>query len=297
MNNLYNINGLKNYMIKRLGSDIICNSIRNPNKNDDIIINKNILLDYFTDNKIKEHAKKENWGSEIPLKKFIDFLVDHANGIGTRSKYHEYMEFHPSLFGLSVDRGIPNYDDIVSLELRNKIKYKRDEYIPCFWLVHKIRNHIFLKNFLDFTQPEFQKVLSDNDDRIYDIVFDKLGIIIEVQEDASHHFNSKNDELKESLAICRDNYIMYFKIKSYKENHIKYLDEFWNILYDHILASIFRESTIRKKYVIYRFKEKCLQEKNKCELEKKGYKSNETKYKSISNRINMLSNILSTNEL
>ena len=293
----YNINGLKNFMIQLLGQEIIINTHRHPNKNDDIIINRDVLLNHFTDNKIHVFAKKEKWANDIPLQKFIDFLINYAGyKQGSRSKYHEYMEFHPALFNLDVNRGIPNYSKILIPELKNKIEHKRDEYIACFWIVHKIKNHTFLKKYLDLTLPKFQKLLSSDDARFYDIVFDKLGIIIEVQEDADHHMDSENDLLKESLALCRDNYIMYFKMRTYREEHGQYLINFWNILYDHILASLFSHDKIRKSYVIYRFGEMCMNEIKQLDNEKLGYKKKDIKYQSITNRINMLNNIICAND-
>lgn len=300
----YNINGLKQFMVQLLGSNIVINNNRHPNKNDDLIINRDILLDHFTDNKIHDYAKKEKWTNDIPLQKFIDFLVNHAGSKqGSRSKYHEYMEFHPSLFNLDIDRGIPNYSKILMIDLKNKIIPSREEYLPCFWIVHKIRNHNFLNNYLDLVLPKFQKLLSFDDARFYDIVFDKLGIVIEVQEDAEHHDQSENDLLKESLALCRDNYIMYFKMSMYKKYHNQYLAEFWNKLYDHILASLFmyekinnNEEVIRKNYVIHRFRELCLNEMTQLENEKSGYLTKDIKYKSITNRINMLKKITITDD-
>ena len=300
----YNINGLKNFMIKLLGQEIIIDSRRHPNKNDDIIINRDVLLNHFTDNKIHDYAKKEKWTNDISLQKFIDFLINFAGSKqGSRSKYHEYMEFHPSLFNLDVDRGVPNYSKVLLPELKNKIEHKRDEYIPCFWLVNKIRNHTFLKNYLDLVLPKFQKLLSPDDARFYDIVFDKLGIVIEVQEDADHHMESENDLLKESLALCRDNYIMYFKMRSYREEHGNYLINFWNMLYDHILASIFTyekikkdDDKIRQYYVIHRFEEICANEIVELNNEKLGYKPKDIKYQSIANRINMLTDIIRAND-
>ena len=300
----YNINGLKQFMVQLLGSNIVINNNRHPNKNDDLIINRDILLDHFTDNKIHDYAKKEKWTNDIPLQKFIDFLVNHAGSKqGSRSKYHEYMEFHPSLFNLDIDRGIPNYSKILMIDLKNKIIPSREEYLPCFWIVHKIRNHNFLNNYLDLVLPKFQKLLSLDDARFYDIVFDKLGIVIEVQEDTDHHDQSENDLLKESLALCRDNYIMYFKMRLYRERHGQYLIEFWNTLYNHILASLFtyekvknNEEKIRKNYVIYRFKEMCIDEMTQLENERKGHCKTDIKYKSITNRINMLSIITREND-
>lgn len=295
MQNNYNTMELKKFMIKTIGKNIVENSIRNPNKNDDIILNTDKLLNYFSDNKIHEYAKKNNWPNEIPIQKFVDFLIDHANGNGTRSKYHEYMEFHPSLFGLSIDRGVPDYGEILNPHLRKKIEYKRDEYIPCFWIVNKIKNHEFLKNYLELSLPSFQKVLSENDNRFYDIVFDKLNIIIEVQEDASHHDNNSNDILKESLALYRDNYIMYFKMNSYRTQHMNYFNAFWNLLYDHILASLMKDSSIRQNYVIYKFRENCHDNLKILQTELLGHEESSIKYKSIFNEINKLKAIITTN--
>ncbi len=213
------------------------------------------------------------------------------------------MEFHPALFNLDIDRGIPNYSKILIPNIKNKIFPSREEYLPCFWIVHKIRNHVFLNNYLDLVLPKFQKLLSPDDARFYDIVFDKLGIVIEVQEDAPHHDQSENDLLKESLALCRDNYIMYFKMSLYKKEHGLYLSEFWNRLYDHILATMFmyekiknNDEKIRKNYVIYRFREMCMNEITQFENEKIGYSIKDIKYKSITNRINMLKKIVITDD-
>ena len=89
----------------------------------------------------------------------------------------------------------------------------------------------------------------------------------------------------------------------YKKYHNLYLSEFWNRLYDHILASLFmyekvnnNEEKIRKKYVIYRFREMCLNEMTQLENEKSGYSTKDIKYKSIINRISMLKKITITDD-
>jgi hypothetical protein len=293
----YNVNNLKEHLIKIIGPNIISSSLKNPNKKDEILLNKDLLLNYFTDNKIKVYAEK-HWISlnNLSIDKFIDFLINHANSNNTRGKYHEYMDFHPSLFNLNVDRGIPDYDSMTDLTIKNKIKNNRVEYIPCFWIVNKIRNHTFLSKFLDLTLPKFQHVLSTVDNRFYDIYFEKLKIIIEVQEDASHHLENNNDILKDSLAICRDNFILYFKIQTYKEKHINYLNEFWNELYEHILASLFEKQDIREKYVIYKFIELCKHKIDDLNICLKTYKkiNNQNKIISTQNEIKLIKGIIKT---
>ncbi len=268
-----NINGFVDYLKEiHYPNKIIISSSNNPNKIDEILIDKNVLLSKFSDNKIKNH-----WTSDkISLDNFIDFLVNHSNEkTNTKGKYHEYMDYHKVLYNLfdktNKRQIFPDYSLLTDINIRTKIEPKRVEYYMAYWIMEKIKSDPYIGEFYNIINPSFQKYLSENDQRFYDIVFDSLNIVIEIQEDSSNHLDNSNDILKESLAKFRGKRIYYCKIAGYKDRHELYLLEFWKDLYNGILAGLFSNSNCRRKYVLLRFKQLLNEEYKKYNNELKIY--------------------------
>ena len=261
----YNLDSFKRYLINTYTKNIIKYSEFNPNKNNQLLINTK-LINNISDNKFNTFIKKSE---TIPIENFIKFLLEESNTNNTKGKYHELMDMINSLYDISVQNELPDYSKL-NTETKNLIFPKRIEYLISWWIIYKIKNDKFLNKYLyldnnKLTYPSFQKIISETDDRYYDIVFENLDIIVEIQEDNSAHLNNFNDTLKESLVKIRSKRIVYFKINDYNSYNYKYLSDFWNNLLKPMLlqSCLNYSSVIRQDYCIYSFRLNMLNEYNK----------------------------------
>jgi hypothetical protein len=109
---------------------------------------------------------------------------------------------------------------------------------------------------MNIVYPLFQKLLNDVEHRYYDIVFDKLDIIIEIQENNSQHMDNHNDILKEALVKIKNKRILYFKVKDYQDFNYSYLNKFWSMLKETIIESLLANyENVRPIYCDYVFVE------------------------------------------
>jgi hypothetical protein len=143
--------------------------------------------------------------------------------------------------------------------------------------LHKISNDKFLSKYKFFddknlTIPLFQKLISNTDDRFYDVVFENLNIVLEIQENSSSHYLNPNDLLKEALVKLRSKRIMYFKMAEFELENFKYLRKFWkDNLRPAINESLLNYSPIiRQDYCIWMFKNSICREylNNQAEIDK-----------------------------
>jgi hypothetical protein len=271
-NDAINKNKLKKYLIDKYGNDIIVASEDVPDKDPTIYINKNKFYDitYKTFFEIKSSYRDDY----ITLDQLIDFLLNKGNGgantNATCGKYHEFMSMVFELCNVSVENGLPNYQNVNQI-IREKIIPLREEYLICWWILYKISNDPLIKEFLFvdgkfYAWPKFQE---NYNGRYYDVSFDELGIVIEIQEDKSAHKNSLNDKLKESIVKIEAKRIKYFKMQEYNASTYDYLDDFWkNTLKKSLVeALLYKSYDARKKFCSYRFIEICTEEKNMIDSE------------------------------
>lgn len=256
----YNHKALINLIRSKLGNDVIQRSIDIEDKNHYTGIYKTRLLDSFTDNAIHSHAKKYWDKSYVKVDDFIDYITNFANTKNTKGKYHEYMDYVHAYYDICTRNDIPEYNTIRDKKLKEKIEPKRIEFFIAWWICNMTKKDPFLGKYSQ-SNPVFQHEIGSNDDRFYDIVFEDLDIIIEVQEDSSNHHNNTNDILKNALAKVRNKRIIYFKLTEYKTYNYQYLDRFWSDLQDMLYQGILSISEeIRKDYVFYAFKQNCKNE-------------------------------------
>jgi hypothetical protein len=260
---LININKLKKYLIDKYGNQVIIESEDVPDKDPMIYINKLKLYDitYKTFLNIKS-IYNENY---ITMDQLINFLLDRGNGgantNATCGKYHEFMSMVHELCDVTIDtNGMPNYKNI-NKNLRYRIIPQRQEYDICWWIIYMVSNDSFIKQFLfvdgkNMAFPTFQRQYCD---RSYDICFENLDIMIEIQEDNCAHKNNPNDILKESIIKFGAKRIKYFKLKEYNSKKLTYQNDFWeNVLKKSIIESLlYKKYESRKLYCLYRFIEIC----------------------------------------
>jgi hypothetical protein len=259
-------NKLKNYMKNKYGFHSIKESEDNRDKDSDCLINKKLLYDITYK---KFFDINSNYKDYITFNQLLNFLLtkDGANSSATCGKYHEFMDMIHILCNISIDQNdLPKYDKI-NFMLKQIIKPDREEYEICWWIINKVSNDNFIKKFLfldsekkeKYAFPSFQH---EYNNRFYDVCFDKLGLIIEIQENNSAHKHNPNDELKELIIKMMGKRIKYFKLCEYKKRHIDYLNDFWhNTLKKAIIeALLYDKVEARKAYCFDRFIEICKEE-------------------------------------
>ena len=121
---------------------------------------------------------------------------------------------------------------LLKQNLREIIQPIRKEYLICWWILHMIKQDKVISNFL-FDKKSFDKIAyptfqCDIESKTFDISFDYLDIVIEIQENNVSHKNNPNDRLKESIVKFKTKRIKYFKLKDFEQRNHDYLDYFWN---------------------------------------------------------------------
>jgi len=223
--------GLCKYLKKIYGPHSIKLSSSNPNKNNQKLVSKDCFKS-ITDTKFRTFLNDiDSYGNFIDVDSLIIFLNSEANTNSTRGKYHEMLDMVIALYQLPILNDLPNFDHL-DRKTYEMIFPKRVEYLICWWIIHKISNDKFLSKykFVDqknVTMPLFQKIISNNDDRFYDVVFDNLNVVIEIQENSSSHNLNPNDLLKEALVKLRSKRIIYFKMTEFESDNYGYLKSFW----------------------------------------------------------------------
>ncbi len=250
-------NNLIAYLEETYGSEVIKLSPKNPDKDNDVLVNGKYIND-ITDNGFNNFIRTSKY---IKLNSLINYLTDNANTNNTRGKYHELMDMIHAMYNVEIIDGLPNYS-VLDIDIKIKINPKRIEFLICWWIQNKIKNDPFMSNYLyvngeRLALPEYQKTIKSIDERYYDMIFELLNIVVEIQEDNNAHKNNQNDILKEALARVRSKRIVYFKLVNYNQDKYEYLNEFWNdILRPMLIQGLLAYNReIRSNYCIYTFKE------------------------------------------
>lgn len=217
---------------ERFGNNVVSNPSLNPNKTNEYKVNVKILCDNINDTKIKNWAAI-HWidKNAIKIQMFIEF-IENINNKSTRGTYHIYMDFIHAYYNVPIEESIPQYNQLDS-NIKDKIKPQRSEYLIAWWIIDKIRIDEFFNKLSQtikdkYLVPTYQEPIRSTDSRFYDVLFKKLNLIIEIQEDSKSHDECMNDLTKESLCALRGYRIKYFKLQESSKRNLKYLEEFWN---------------------------------------------------------------------
>lgn len=213
-----------------LGKTSIIESKDHGNFQNDYKIVKRDLIGYFSDNKITSYNWKND--SHIYLEEFIDFLTSGELNSKTDTKglYHKYMDCLLVLYNVEIVKGnnFPNFEKLSKKE-RDLVEPKRFEYKVIWWLVHKIRTHPFLHKHEQLLGITYQKPIRAGDRKFYDLLFNNINVIIEVQEKGRAHDENENDLTKEGMVALRGKRIVYLKMDGFddREGYKSYLDTVW----------------------------------------------------------------------
>ena len=243
---------MEDNLIKSIPESFLVRSVDNPNSNHNV----SIKAEYFTNITEINFVILLKDKKLISVKDVIHFFETNQkyNNNNTKGKYHELMPIVHAIYGVKVEHDLPKYQ-----KLDDKIVPKRIEFLICWWINHIIQNDNFLKSYLKYIKPEYQTIF---DDRFYDIVFNELDIIIEIQENNSTHEENKNDITKESLIRIRSKRILYFKCSKYDTHNYQYLNEFGDDLKKGLIASLLsKDRQSREQYCIYQFMNMIAKEK------------------------------------
>jgi hypothetical protein len=257
-------------LINQLGCDAIKESINNPGREDTTLIHKETLLDSFSTTASIKQYSKDNWYDTewIEIEDFIDYITIYANvGGDTKGKYQEYMDYNHKYYGITISDvmlSVPSYHRIEDLKIRKNIEPARFEYLAIWMINQKIKQDPFLKNYADgLCKASYQTSIAEIGNRYYDMVFDHLGIVIEIQEDTKPHENNENDTLKKAIVVVNQQRIAYIKHSGFKVSNVEYINEKYleirKMLIQSILCSKSKESrfisakSIRKAYLKHVF--------------------------------------------
>lgn len=244
---------LLNYL-KTLDQHIVKSSINNPDKNPYDALNKEKLLNIYNDNNFNEYTSKNKWGENIKINEFINYVLSINSSKTPRGKYHIFMDCIIKYYNLPIINGMPEFDSI-PIDIQKKIIPARVEYTIAWYIINRLREHPFIKNYInDEAKITFQERIDPDDNRFYDILFRKLHIVIEIQEDSINHTENDNDDLKKALVLARSWTIKYFKVKMYVDEQFDYLENFSIEIEKSIIDSLLNINiNIRDEYIKFAF--------------------------------------------
>jgi hypothetical protein len=182
-----------------VGENNILSPNENPNKYNVYCINVNAFKNAFNDTYLINYAD-EIWIDKLKRpKKFITIdeiieFIKKANNNNKKGVFHIYMDLSHSYFGVIIKDNIwPLYNKLDSIN-RKFSEPIRDEYLIIWMINRKIKNHIFFKNYYyNWLTPSYQITIQDRD---YDLTFNFVDIIVEIQEDDGNHKDNDNDIYK-----------------------------------------------------------------------------------------------------
>ncbi len=247
MHKLYTTEGF-NDLILLLQKKLDKNSVLPPNENrnstNEYIIKKSMLNKLFSDTKIK----KKVWTNDrfVTVNEFIEFMEEQNKSTDTMGCFHEYMEYIHTLYQVKTKKcddeddfsgldeferlnkeyqQLPFYHELTK-KIRDIVEPKRDEFKFVWWIIKNINLHPFLSKYKDLLGITYQEPIVKKDKRFYDLLFNNINTVIEIQEDKGNHKNNYNDELKEAMVRVRGNQIYYLHIAGWKSS-IDFLEELW----------------------------------------------------------------------
>lgn len=279
---------LVNYLIDNYGEDAIIKSSTIPNINSIYNINISILLENITDINFHKFISANYKNNDyIPVKDFIDYAIKKGNSKNTKGLYQEYMSFVFAYYNIVIK------DNIISVGLLpDHIIPLRAEYMITWIIFNMVKEDKFLSKYIHtLLKPSYQKYINKKNNRYYDMSFENVDIIIEIQEVSYAHTDNINDSLKESLVKAKNKRIFYFNMSEYSEDQVDYLINALNELRIMLLQGVLtKDINIHQEYIFYKFKENIKSEivslKHKISVEET--KSNNLKIDGLKHRLEIL---------
>jgi len=250
---IYNIKALVELLEKN--NCMVIDSTYNPSTTNNNTIRKSKLLELFKDdNKFKEYSDTKWFDNDlINLDEFIQFLLltPEIYNQNTKGKYHLYMDYiHAYLDVKLTDLYFPNYNNL-DKKFEN-IKNPRYEYLYSFWINKLIINHEFFNHYINILKPTYQK---DINNKYFDITFESIKLIIEIQEFDNHN-NNDNDNDKLTYVNAKGYIVLYLKVNDFLKSKIKAYDNFTERLYNILYCKVILYNTsIYSDYLVFSFVE------------------------------------------
>jgi hypothetical protein len=170
----------------------------------------------------------------------------------TQGTYHILMPYIHALYGIdNRPNNTPNYNDI---HKQHGIVPVRIEYEVLYWLQTCIKNDPFFQKIYDFFEPSYQFKF-EKSNKIYDVAYEKVKLIIEVQEDGYHH-NDNDDDIDKKCVVIKNNYRVYY-IQPGAFNPNGNIYELWENIKTMFLGALFFvnpfDMHIKNEYMAYAF--------------------------------------------
>lgn len=288
-------------------------------------------FDNFT-NTIDELYEEDDF---IPKEKFLEILPEFLNTSGKLSyirtkmpaniKHSHFVKFLKNqtmgkdfvsfnylikALNLKVDK----YDMIVFNDRLN-ISNVRKEALFIWWVLRILHNNMFIKNYNKYLVCELQKTLDEGvmgrNAKRYDLYFNKLRIILEVDEDGHDSSIFINDNYKDNL--CKVNGLSGVRLST--KNILKFvsytneqcdvpaeeneLAKFREALIHRVKAALMRHETVRDGKVLYSFQNHLINQMygtktkiGKCKKELKNVTPGSDEHKLLLGRIDALNETL-----
>ncbi len=306
--------------LKSLGVNEI-NKTKNPDVKKGIFLDKDSLINLYKDNdkNIETYFQED---TKICLMEFIAYATTRNQKDNKRGIYQIYFDFLTKCYEttfvferLDIPKDVSDEDvnkiifesmeeDLIDKVMtlypktfkNKKIEPKRHEYLAIWMIINQIKQDKFLRKYMDDElKPSYQKIISESDKKVYDLVFENIKLIVEVQEFSQAHTDSSNDVTKKNLAKTLDYAIIYFFEDEYFADQIGYIKKFTKDIKDLLYGGLFCKknkdtnlssdefNALLKTFVDYNFIEKLKEnkksyerdlidlKKNKASFEKKDY--------------------------
>ncbi len=213
------------------------NQVIHPSSNGDTSsYDYKIYLDSFKNYfKCDESSiSKYSWSDTrlVLSNEIINYITKSNDSNKTMGLYHIYMDLVHTLFQIKENKSeseeiyyLPIYSDYDE-EIQKVVRPKRDEFKYLWWIRKNIKSHSILSKYENDLRITYQEAIIPTDNKHYDMLFSKVDIVIELQENKENHKNNPNDIVKEAMVRMRGKRIIYFHMKAYKEKRSRYLKDF-----------------------------------------------------------------------
>ncbi len=201
----------------------------------DYTINYKSFYDYFKHDQtnIKEY-KWSNNGDTITLKEALEFMIEINHRAATTGLYHIYSRFVDTFFSEHVSQqidgdyyNVPVYSDIKDKTIKNIVTPTRDEFKYLRWILDNVYGHTFFKMFINDLDITYQKSIKPSDNKKYDMLFQNIDLVIELQEEKVQHTDNPNDETKRAMVLLRGKRMVYFRMDICSNGPGKYMEKLW----------------------------------------------------------------------
>ena len=185
---------------------------QSPNRASQFVINKTALCAIVPWSKLQHQSKK--WPELVPLDTVQEFFKTE-NDTSTKARIGEALLVREAFGDLSCNEDdFPHPDH---LRFENRV---------VFYICKRVISDPLFEPFWSKTFPEFQREVITGDNKWFDIMWTKIKLCCEVQENTSSH-DSSNDVLKRDIARMRGFDIVSFQQVKFHKDPAMYLYEFW----------------------------------------------------------------------